>query len=151
MALQSSFYPHTQMLMKKSASAESVISLLLRMLLWRKINVNTAPCEHPCNSLQPLLILLYDYFRFKYVQGFGNKQNTAVSKACIAICCSRLSLESIPESRGIEMHSKNLRIDMELFLHSRCIDLLSQPYFKLYFFALKKFIYFLLYSKENSD
>ncbi len=38
------------MLMKKSVVRESVISPLLRMLLWRKINVNTAHCEHPCNS-----------------------------------------------------------------------------------------------------
>ncbi len=38
-------------------SAESVILPRLRMLLWREINVNTAHCEHPCNSLQPFLIL----------------------------------------------------------------------------------------------
>ncbi len=60
-----------------------------------------------------------DYFRFKYVQGFGNKQSTAVSKACIAICCSRLSLESIPESRGIEMHSENISINTEYNLSIR--------------------------------
>ncbi len=27
------------------------------MLLWRQIHVNTARCEHPCDSLQPFLIL----------------------------------------------------------------------------------------------
>ncbi len=47
----------TQMLMRIVRSAESVISPRLRMLLWRKINVNTAHCEHSCNSLQPSLIL----------------------------------------------------------------------------------------------
>ncbi len=34
-----------------------VISPWLRMLLWREIIVNTAHCEHPCNSLQPFRIL----------------------------------------------------------------------------------------------
>ncbi len=38
-------------------SAWYVISPRLRMLLWRGINVNTAQCEHPCNSLQPFGIL----------------------------------------------------------------------------------------------
>ncbi len=38
-------------------SAESVISPRLRMLLWHQINVNTAHCEHLCNSLQPFWIL----------------------------------------------------------------------------------------------
>ncbi len=61
MALYSSFYPYTLMLLKKSAEEHvcihHVISPRLRMLLWCEINVNTAHCEHPCNSLQPFQIL----------------------------------------------------------------------------------------------
>ncbi len=32
------------------------------------------------------------------------------------------------DSRGIAMHSENLRIDAESFLDLRCIDVFSQPY-----------------------
>uniref|UniRef100_A0A671RVI3 PHLPP-like RA domain-containing protein n=1 Tax=Sinocyclocheilus anshuiensis TaxID=1608454 RepID=A0A671RVI3_9TELE len=54
-----------------------------------------------------------------------NKRSTDVSKACSAICCSKLSSGSTRVR--IAMHSGNLRIYAESFLDSRCIGLFSQP------------------------
>ncbi len=81
-----------------------VISPRLRMLLWRWINVNTAYCKHPCDSLQPFRTL----WMFILGSSVHKDLETSISKACSAICCSKLAqnplqkespcIRKIPES-----------------------------------------------------
>ncbi len=103
-----------------------VISPRLRMLLWREINVNTAHCEHPCNSLQPFFKDFRKIPKFEIcIIILGSFGSIAVSKARSAICCSKLSSESTRER--IAMHSENLRIDAESFLDASIYFLTLLP------------------------
>ncbi len=82
---------------RRALVRESVISPLLRMLLWREINVNTAHCEHPCNSRQPFLILWMIILGSSVCKDLETSRLRLFLKACSAFCCSKLSSESIPE------------------------------------------------------
>ncbi len=69
------------MLMKKSAEEHWVCNLTSAQnaFMINEINVNMG--EHPCNSLQPFLIL-WMIILGSSVQGFVSKQSTADSEAC---------------------------------------------------------------------